>query len=66
MKVDSRAAVPDELTGVQTVQRGQEAVAMRGAVYNSAIPNVILNSVNRVFRHAPRLRLRASLFIVLR
>jgi hypothetical protein len=38
---------------------------MRGAVYNLGIPNVILNSVTRTFRTAPRLRIAVQLFFVL-
>ncbi len=38
---------------------------MRGAVYNSAIPNVISISVNRVFRAARCLRLAVQVLLVL-
>ena len=38
---------------------------MRGAVYNSGIPNVILNSVTGTFRTASRRRFAVQLFFVL-
>jgi hypothetical protein len=46
--------------GVQTVQ-SQKCGAMRSAVYNSAIPDVILNTVNRAFPSILRI---AQLFFV--
>jgi hypothetical protein len=50
--------------GVQTVQ-SQNTVQMRGAVYNSAIPNVIQNPVCRVLSLAARLRLVVQLSCML-
>lgn len=50
--------------GVQTVQ-SQNKVQMRGAVYNSAIPNLIQNPVCRVSSLAARLRLVVPLSCLL-
>jgi len=50
--------------GVQTVQ-GKSTVQMRGAVYNSAIPNVIQTPARRALSPAARLRLVVQLSCML-
>lgn len=50
--------------GVQRVQ-GEGACRMRGTVYNSAIPNVISNLVNRALRPSFGLRVIGSLSFVM-
>src|SRR5208282_2000424 len=65
----SRTGQPTRLSlhepnGVQTVQRSR-GFAMRIAVYNSAIPDVIPNTVNRALRPALRIRVISPLCFLL-